>query len=195
MNYYAYPFGRWIKTGIVIAIAAIILLSIISSYNSLVKAEQDVESTWSQVENVMQRRADTLENLVRTVKAYTKHEEKVFGEIASARSVLISGQADINSKLEAGRKIEDSFRQVLAIVENYPELKSSEQYLKLQDQIEGSENRVTVARMDFINAVKKYNTMVKRFPNNIFAKLMGFESKDYFKAEHDAVRSPELNFD
>lgn len=195
MDYYAYPYGRWIKTGFVIVIAAIILLSAISSYNSLVKAEQDVESTWSQVENVMQRRADTLENLVKTVKAYTKHEEKVFSEIASARSVLISGQADINSKLEAGRKIEDSFRQVLAIVENYPELKSSEQYLKLQDQIEGSENRVTVARMDFINAVKRYNTMVKKFPNNIFARFMGFESKNYFKAEPDAAKLPDLNFD
>lgn len=195
MDYYAYPYGRWIKTAIVVAISIIILLSAISSYNSLVKAEQDVDSTWSQVENVMQRRADTLQNLVKAVKAYTKHEEKVFSEIASARSVLASAQADINSKLEAGRKIDDSFRQVLAIVENYPELKSSEQYLKLQDQIEGSENRVTVARMDFINAVKRYNTMVKKFPNNIFAKFMGFESKDYFKADPDAAKSPDLNFD
>lgn len=195
MNYNAYPYGRWIKWAIIGVLVLIILVSGASNYNGLVAVDQDVQSYWSQVENQMQRRADVITNLVKVVKGYTKHEEKVFGEIAAARSVLLNSGSDVNSKLAAGQKIESSAKQILALVENYPELKSSDQFVKLQDQIEGSENRVTVARMDFINSVKNYNTRIKRFPGNIFAGIMGFTAKDYFKAESGANQSPDINFD
>lgn len=195
MNYNAYPYGRWIKWGIIGVLVFIIIVSGVSNYNGLVAVDQDVQSNWSQVENQMQRRADVITNLVKVVKGYTKHEEKVFGDIAAARSVLMNNNSDISSKLAAGQSMEGATRQILAIVESYPELKSSEQFVKLQDQIEGSENRVTVARMDFIKAVKDYNIKIKRFPGSIFAGVMGFTPKDYFKAESGANQSPDINFD
>jgi LemA protein len=195
MSYKAYPWGRWIKWVVFGLLIIILLTSSVSTYNGLVSAEQDVESNWSQVENVMQRRADVIINLVEVVKGYTKHEEKVFGDIAAARSILMNNEEDVNSKILADETIKNAARDVLLLVENYPDLKASEQFTNLQVAIESAENRVSVERERFIRTVQTYNTKIKRFPGSIFARIMGFEPKDYFKAGESAKESPKVNFD
>lgn len=194
MNYYAYPWSRWIKWGAIVLLIIIILANGISTYNGLVTLDEKVQSNWSQVENVMQRRADLVVNLVEVVKGYTKHEEKVFGDIANARASLMSGNDDVKSKLEADNTIKNAANQVLLLVENYPDLKSSEQFLNLQTEIAGSENRVSVERKRFIEAVQVYNSKIKQFPGNIFARLMGFKEKDYFTADEEAQKAPKVQF-
>lgn len=193
-NYNAYPWGRWMKWAIVGLVVLILLISSISTYNGLAAANQDVESKWSQVQNVMQRRADLITNLVETVKGYTKHEEKVFGDIAAARSSLMNPSGDINSKLAADAQLSNASRSVLLLVENYPDLKASGQFHDLQVALEGAENRVSVERRNFISSVQSYNTKVTRFPGSIFAKLMGFTPKQYFQASPDAQQAPKIQF-
>lgn len=193
-NYDAYPFGRWLKWAIVGLLVLIILFSCISKYNGLVAADQDVKMAWSQVENVMQRRLDLIPNLVETVKGYVKHEEKVFGDIAQARSVLMNASEDIKSKTEADVKLSKATKDLLVLVENYPDLKSSQQFHDLQIAIEGAENRVSVERKNFIKAVQAYNLKVTRFPGKIFARLMGFTPMDYYEADKAAEEAPKVQF-
>lgn len=193
-NYYAYPWGRWIKWGIAALVAFILVISSVGSYNSLVALNEDVQGKWSQVENVMQARADKVNSLVEVVKGYVKHEEKVFGDVAAARSVLMNNSDDIKAKLDANDKLSNAAKSVLMLVENYPDLKADQQFHDLQIAIEGSNNRVSVERKRFIESVQKYNTKVTRFPGNIFAKLMGFEPKKYFEASPDAQNAPEVKF-
>jgi LemA protein len=194
-NYYkAYPIKKIIKWVIPALIILILAVSSISSYNGLVAAEQDVKSKWSQVENVMQRRADLITNSVEVVKGYVKHEEKVFGDIAAARSVLMDQNAGVNEKLAADEQIAESYRSFLVMVENYPDLKADQQFTNLQVQLEGSENRVSVERKNFIDSVQKYNTNIKRFPKNIFARILGFESVEYFQASPGAQEAPKVEF-
>lgn len=196
-SYNDYSRGIWIKWGIFAVLALIVIILVVSSfttYNSLTAADQDVKGKWSQVENVMQRRADLITNEVEVVKGYVKHEEKVFGDIAAARSVLYNGSSDVTSKLAADEKLASSARGMLLLVENYPDLKASEQFTNLQTQIEGSENRVSVERKRFIDSVQAYNTKVTRFPSVIFARLMGYGTKDYFKASPGAQEAPKVQF-
>lgn len=193
-SYKEYVWGRWIKWGIFALVVAILVIGSISTYNGLTVADQNVQAQWSQVQNVMQRRADLINNEVEVVKGYVKHEEKVFGDIAAARSVLYNGSSDVGSKLSADDQLASYARNVLVIAENYPDLKASEQFTNLQTQIEGSENRVSVERKRFIDAVQTYNTKVTRFPGNIFARSMGFETKDYFKASPEAQEAPKVQF-
>lgn len=193
-SYNAYPWARWIKWGILILVVFILAVSAISTFNGLTTADQDVKSKWSQVENVMQRRADLITNQVEVVKGYVKHEEKVFGDIAAARSVLYNGSSDIKSKLDADDRVAAGARSIFMLAENYPNLKASEQFTNLQVQIEGSENRVSVERKRFIDAVQSYNVKVTRFPGNIFAGLMGFGPKEYFEARPEAKEAPKIKF-
>lgn len=194
MSFYAYPWVRWIKWGIIGLLVLIILIGSISTYNGLVTANQNVETRWSQVENVMQSRADKINNLVEVVKGYVKHEEKVFGDIAAARSTLMSGSDDINAKLQADDALSKAANSVLLLVENYPDLKAGEQFHDLQIAIEGAENRISVERMRFIDSVQIYNNKVTRFPGNIFARMMGFEAREYFQADPEAQKAPEVKF-
>ncbi len=194
MSLNAYPFGRWLKWAVLGLVVLIIVVSMVSTYNDLVTADQEVQKSWSQVENVMQSRADTVNNLVATVKGAVKHEEKVFQDIAEARSVLMSGSADVNSKMQADQRIADATRDVLVLVENYPEIKASEQFTNLQTAIEGSERRVAVERKRFIEAVQAYNMKVTRFPGNIIARILGFSPKEYFVADPEAQKAPEITF-
>jgi len=193
-TYKAYPWSRWMKWGVIGLIILIVLGISGNTYNGLVQAEQKVRSSWSQVENVMRSRADKINNLVETVKGYIKHEEEVFGKVAEARSVLMSNSDDIKDKLKADSELTNATRDILVLVENYPELKASEQFIYLQEAIEGAENRVSVARKDFIEAVEAYNTKVSRFPGNIFARLMGFKPMDYFEADSNAHEVPKVEF-
>jgi LemA protein len=186
--------GRWIKWGVIILVAVILLISLVSNYNGLTIAEQSVNSKWSQVNNVMQSRADKINNLVEVVKGYVKHEEKVFGDVAAARSTLMSGGADINSKLAADTQLANAARSMLLLVENYPDLKADQQFTNLQVAIEGAENRVSVERMRFIEAVEKYNIKVTRFPSNLFAKILGYGPKNYFEANTEGQQVPKVKF-
>lgn len=192
-NYNAYPFSRWIKWAAAALLILVLLVGGVSSYNGLVSAEQDVQSEWSQVENRMQERADKITNLVEVVKGYVKHEEKVFGDIAAARSVLINGD-DVKSKLEANDSMTNATNKMLLLVENYPDLEASQQFHDLHVAIDESENKVAVARKRFIDSVQKYNLNVKRFPGNIFAGAMGYGEKEYFEASPDAQQSPKVKF-
>jgi LemA protein len=193
-DYNAYKRGKWIKWGAFALVVFILAVSSISTYNGLAAADQDVQGNWSQVESQMQRRSDTISNQVEVVKGYVKHEEKVFGDIAAARSVLYNGSSDVTSKLAADDKIAASARSILVLAENYPDLKASEQFSNLQTEIAGSENRVAVARKRFIDSVQSYNTKVTRFPGNIFARFMGYGPKDYFKASPGAQEAPKVQF-
>ena len=194
MNYNSYIYGRWVKLGIAALIIIILAVSSISTYNGLVTADQQVQMKWSTVESMMQRRADVISNQVEAVKGYMQHEEKVFSDIAAARAVLYDNYSDVESKIAADEQLFAAGNKLLALVENYPELKAGTLFENLQIEIEGSENRVSVARKDFIEAIQLYNTKVSRFPGNIFAKLMGFEKKEYFKASPGAQEAPKVDF-
>ena len=199
-NFNDYPFARWLKWGIAGLIILILVASSVSSYNGFVAADQAVRQQWSQVENTMQRRADVIINLAAVVQEAEKHEEKVFGAIAAARSsaeaakaILMDDTKDVQSKLDANSSLSEVIRSISVVVEAYPELKSNEQFTNLQTAIEGSENRVSVERKRFIESVQTYNLKVKRFPGSIFAGLTGFEARDYFVADKDAQQAPDLD--
>jgi LemA protein len=194
-NYDTYIRSRWIKWGAITLVVLILVIGSVSTYNGLITAEQDVQSQWSKVESQMQRRADVITNQVETVKGYIKHEEKVFSDIANARAILYDNYSDMDAKMAADRKMADYGRDVLALAESYPELKADKIFMNLQVDIEGSENRVAVARSEFIEKVQIYNTKLSRFPGNLFAKMLGFEKIDYYKASPDAQQTPKVDFD
>lgn len=174
------------------------------SYNPMVEQREAVESQWAQVENRYQERYDLIPNLVNTVKGYASHEEKVFTEIADARSKL-GGSITIDSsitddpeKFEQFQKMQNelgsSLQRLLAITEAYPELKSNENFKDLQSQLEGIENRIATERKRYNDAVRSYNTMIQKFPALITAKIFGFKTKAYFKAEESAAKPPVVQF-
>lgn len=193
-NYKEYFVKKWLKWIITAVIVLVLAITAITTYNSLLASEQKVQGQWGQVENVMQRRADDIKNQVVVVKAYAKHEEKVFEEIENTLSVIY-GSSDITSKFAANDQLSELEEKLLDLAQEYPELRSSEQFTNLQKSIEGSENRVAQERRRYIEAVQDYNMKVKRFPGNIFARLMGFETIDYYKADNGAQHAPEINMD
>jgi len=189
-TYIAYPWGRWIKWG-VIALVIIIVASLFGgTYNSLVQANQRVKSTWSQVENAMQRRSDAIINMVETVKGEVQLEKDIIDKIAAARSVVMDKNASKADKINA----DSQMRSIVVLMEDNPEIKAHESFENLQVLIEGAENRVYRARMDYNEAVEAYNTKVTRFPGSIFARLMGFKEMDYFEASPDAKETPKVKF-
>ena len=196
-----------IVLGIVILLVLIIGGGAISTYNSLVTKQQNVNAKWSQVENQMQRRADLIPNIVATVKGVAGLEERVFTKIADARSQLLSTMQNPNSttadKIAADSKLDQTLRdggllgtggRFLAITEQYPQLKSNESFLRLQDELAGTENRLATARYDYTQAAQDYNTTRSRFPAVLIAGLMGFKEQPYFKAEEGARQAPKVEF-
>ena len=163
-------------------------------YNRMVDLEQQVNAAWAQVENQLQRRADLLPNLVNVVKGYATHERELFQHIANARAALM--QADsVPEKIEASEQLDTALRQLLVIVENYPQLKADATFAKLMDEVAGTENRIAVERMRYNRAVAAYNAYVQRIPTTYTAKIFGFEAeKPYFKATEDAYRVPQIEF-
>ena len=174
-----------------------------SSYNGIVKAEEGVESQWGNVENVYQRRADLIPNIVKTVKGYAAHEKEVFTSITEARAKTTSiniSSADLTpEKIAAFQKAQtgmtSALSRLLAVSERYPDLKANQNFLQLQSQLEGSENRIAVERRKFNETAKKLNTRIKTFPTNVFNKLFGFEEKGYFKAQEGSDVVPEIDFE
>jgi LemA protein len=180
-----------------ITILVLILLSFgkyVSVKNTLVAKNEAVKSTWSQVDVVLQRRADLIPNLVETVKGITKQEQAVFGEIAQARSQLLSA-SNPSDKIAANGRLDGALGRLLAISENYPQLKSNENFLRLQDELAGTENRIAVERKRYNDTLQDYNTYVQQFPNSIFAGSLGFKPNTAYFAASEASRTvPKVNF-
>ncbi|MDN5331210.1 MAG: LemA protein [Tepidanaerobacteraceae bacterium] len=177
----------------IVVVVAFLLVFAFSSYNGLVAAEENVNSKWSQVENQLQRRADLIPNLVETVKGYAAHEQEIFTEVTRAREKLISA-GSVAEKAQADAELTSALSRLLAIVENYPTLKADANFRQLADELAGTENRIAVARMDYNNAVQRYNSKIRSFPTVIIARIMGFEKKEYFKAEEGAYEVPKVDF-
>jgi LemA protein len=182
---------------LVITIVVLVLLSFgkyVSVKNTLVAKNEAVKSTWSQVDVVLQRRADLIPNLVETVKGIAKQEQTVFGEIARARSELLSASTP-SDKIAANQRLDGALGRLLAISENYPQLKSNENFLRLQDELAGTENRIAVERKRYNDTLQDYNTYVQQFPNSIFAKWAGFKPNPaYFAAPEGSRAVPKVNF-
>ena len=180
-----------------ITIAVLILLSFgkyISVKNTLVAKNEVVKTAWSQVDIVLQRRADLIPNLVETVKGYAKQEQTVFGDIAKARTQLLSAGTP-EQKISANAEIDKSLFRLLTLVENYPQLKSNENFLRLQDELAGTENRIAVERQRYNDTLKDYNIYVQQFPNSIFASSLGFKPNTaYFAATEGSREVPQVNF-
>src|SRR5579884_4235893 len=175
------------KAGLILILIIVILLAWFGSVyvghrNQMVRLKEAVNSQWSQVDVVLQRRADLIPNLVETVKGYAAQEQKVFGDIASARAALLGARTPAE-KIAANGQLDSALGRLLVIVENYPQLKSNENFMRLQDELAGTENRIAVERRRYNEAVQDYNTYIALFPNNLVASLSGFQRNDaYFKA-------------
>jgi LemA protein len=186
------------KAVIVIIVLALIAFVVFGQYvsvrNTLVAKNEAVKAAWSQVDIVLQRRADLIPNLVETVKGYAQQEQTVFGDIAKARSALLSA-GNPSDKIAANQQLDGALGRLLAIVENYPQLKSNENFLRLQDELAGTENRIAVERKRYNDALQEYNTYIQKFPNNIFAGWAGFKPNDaYFQAAEGSRQVPKVNF-
>jgi len=181
------------STLIIIVIVALLAVFLISSYNSLVSMEERVNNSWAQVETLLKRRADLIPNLVNTVKGYATHEEEVLTQITEARARI--NDADTPDEYaEANAEFERALNNLYVVVENYPELKANENFSNLQYELAGTENRISVARMRYNEAVQEYNTKIRRFPTNILANLFGFDENQYFEINEEDSQVPEVNF-
>lgn len=184
----------WIKSLIVVIIILIIIaIPMISSYNNLVTLEQNVNVAQSNIDTQLQRRSDLIPNLVNTVKGYASQEKDIFTEIADARSKL-AGANNITEQANADSELSGALSRLLLVVENYPDLKSNQNFQDLSIQLEGTENRIAIARQDYNTAVTTYNTKVKSFPTKIISSLFGFQEKPLYKATEGAQQVPEVNF-
>jgi LemA protein len=182
------------KSGIIIiAIIALLLFWGIGSYNNLVNLNESVNGNWSQVENQLQRRGDLIPNLVATVKGYATHEETILNNIADARSRLIGAQGAAD-KAAANDQLNSAISRLLVVVENYPNLKADANFRQLQDDLAGTENRIATARKDYNDSVQTYNARIKTFPNVIWANMLGFGPREYFKAEPGTKTAPKVDF-
>ena len=200
------------KTGLIVLAVIVVIVILfgligVGSYNSLVTKRQSVDAQWSEVQNQMQRRADLIPNIVGTVKGVAGLEERVFTKIAEARSQLLSAIQSPNSstedKIAADQHLTQAMRdggllgtggRFLSIAENYPQLKSNESFLKLQDELSGTENRLATARRDYTLAAQDYNTTRSKFPMVLFAGMMGFKAQPYFQADPGAQQVPKVDF-
>lgn len=190
--------------GLIITIVVIVLVALwgIPSYNGLVGMDENVSNKWANVETQYQRRSDLIPNLVNTVKGYAKHESQTLEAVMAARSQATQVKIDPSNctpqQLAAYQKaqgdVTTALGKLLAITENYPDLKANQNFLELQSQLEGTENRINVARKDFNDSAKEYNTSLRRFPRNIIASMFGFEKRNYFEAEAGAEKAPKVEF-
>ena len=194
--------GKFKKPLIGIIVLIVIISWIAGIYNGMVKRQEQVDSQWAQVENVYQRRADLIPNLVATVKGYADFERQTLTDVIDARakatSVNINPQnLDENSLQmfqEAQNQLTGALGRLMVVVERYPELKANQNFLELQSQLEGTENRIAVERNRFNDVARQYNTLIRTFPKNIFASLFGFERKPYFEADQEASKPPKVEF-
>jgi len=168
--------------------------SFISAKNQMVAKDQEVKSKWSEVDVQLERRGDLIPNLVETVKGFTKEENSVYAEISNARTGLMNAQTP-QDKINANAQVENALAKVLVLTENYPQLRSSEQFMRLQDELSGTENRIGVARKRYNDAIQDYNTFILQFPNSVWAGMAGFQQNNaYFKASESSRQVPGVKF-
>ena len=166
----------------------------LASYNGLVTLKQEVTQKESDIQTTLQRRADLIPNLVNTVKGYASHEEAIMKEVSDARAALV-GANNTGDQLAANEQMTSALNRLLAVAENYPDLKANTNFIQLQDELSGTENRITQARRAYNDAVKTYNTKIQRFPTSLVAGIFNFEAFDYFQANAGAQEVPSVNFD
>jgi LemA protein len=194
--------NKWIKPAVIVLVVVIIIAWAAGSYNSLVATEERVESQWAQVENVYQRRADLIPNLVSTVRGYADFERQTLTDVIEARakatSVNINPEnldaSSIQQFQSAQGELSSALSRLMVVVERYPDLKANQNFLELQSQLEGTENRIAVERNRFNDAARVYNTTIRRFPRNLFASTFGFERKPYFEADEGTSQPPRVEF-
>jgi LemA protein len=193
---------KLIIIGGIVVLAIIIYRTFTGSYNNMVASEEGVTSAWAQVENVYQRRADLIPNLVNTVKGYAQFEQETLTKVIEARAKATSITVDPKNltpeklaEFQAAQgELSNALGRLLVSVERYPDLKANQNFLDLQSQLEGTENRITVERQKFNDVVRSYNTYIRRFPQNLLAGMYGFESKGYFEAKEGADEAPQVQF-
>lgn len=178
---------------IIVVIVVILGVMLVPSYNKFVNLEESVDQSYAQVENQLQRRLDLIPNLVSTVKGYASHEKEVIAEISDARSKL-AGANGPAEQAAADTELSNALGRLLVVVENYPDLKANQNFTQLMDELAGTENRISVARMDYNNVVADFNKQIKRFPGRVVASVFGFDAKEYFKADAAANEAPKVDF-
>ncbi len=179
-----------------LAVLAVLLIALwggFGTYNGMVTAHERIDNKWSDIDTQLQRRSDLIPNLVNTTKAYAAQEKEIFTQVAEARSKL-AGANSVGEKAQADADLSSALSRLLVVVERYPELKSDANFRQLADELAGTENRLAVARRDYNEAVRDYNTRIKRFPAKMLADVGGFESRDYYKAQEGAQEVPQVNF-
>jgi len=190
--------GLWVGIAVLVVIFLAVLLvfgSYVSAKNQMVAKRESVTSSWSEVNNQMQRRADLIPNLVETVKGYAKQETTVFGDIANARAGLLNAHGDPKGTIQANGQLDGALGRLLALSENYPDLKSNQNFQQLSDELAGTDNRISVARMRYNKNIQDYNTFIQQFPNSIWAGIGGFQvNNDYFQASAGAKEVPKVTF-
>jgi len=177
----------------VIAVVGMFGMTLMSSYNGLVAAQEQVNGKWSQIDTMLQRRADLIPNLVNTVKGFAAQEKSVIDSVTNARAKLAGAQGPA-ARGEANNELSGALSRLLVVVENYPQLKSDKTFIGLMDELAGTENRIAVARRDYNDAVQSFNTRIKTFPTSIIAGMFGFSAKEYFRAEEGAKQVPAVKF-
>jgi LemA protein len=181
---------KWL---IPVILVVVLVMMLMSGYNSLVALSENVDGKWAQVQNQLQRRADLIPNLVETVKAFATQEKEIFTQVAEARAKLAGAQT-VGQASQADQALTGALGRLLAIAENYPQLKSDANFRALQDELAGTENRIAVSRKDYNDAVQAYNATIKRFPTVIYANILGFGPKEYFRATEGAQNVPQVKF-
>ena len=185
------------KSTIVIIVVVVILVAIIaglvSNYNGVVSLSEEVDNKFATIDTMLQRRADLIPNLVNTVKGYTNQEQAVIDSVTDARAKL-AGANSVGEKANADQELSTALSNLLVVVENYPDLKSSQNFINLSDELAGTENRIATARKDYNDAVKEYNTKKKRFPTNIVSGMFGYGEKEYFQASEGSEEVPTVDF-
>ncbi|WP_462413173.1 LemA family protein [Neobacillus sp. Marseille-QA0830] len=179
--------------GIIAVVIVALGIMFMSSYNGFVNQEENVNQSYAQIENQLQRRLDLIPNLVNTVKGYASHEKEVIASISDARAKL-AGADTPGEEATANAELSSALSRLLVVVENYPTLKADQQFTQLMDELAGTENRIAVARKDYNDQVAEYNKKVKRFPGSILAGVGGFDEKEYFKADPKAQEAPQVDF-
>ena len=183
-----------ITGGIIVGIIIVLVAMFSSTYNSLIIKEEEVEGKLADISVQLERRADLIPNLVSTVKGYASHEQSVIDSVTKARENLVNAD-DVDEMAEANQELTTALNNLLVIVENYPDLKANTNFINLQDELAGTENRIAVARNDYNDAVKDYNKTIKIFPKNILAGMFGFEEKEYFEADVSSNEVTEVSFE
>ena len=178
----------------VVAVIAIIVFMMIGGYNGIVSKQENVDNQLSNLDTMLQRRSDLIPNLVETVKGYKIHESEVIDNVTEARTKMVNANS-VEEKSEADKELTSSLNSFVVAFENYPDLKASEEFTNLMDELSGTENRIAVARKDYNDAVKEFNTSIKRFPNNLLSGMFGFEKAEYFEADEKSSEVPSVDFE